>query len=180
LEAFVNKFLDALFKGIEILIAFFLAVMIFLVFANVVLRYLFSKGFAWSEEIARLCFIYLVYLGSIGAMRDNRHLLIDSILGRIPVLWQKIIYSLVQICIIWLMGILTVGSWGLAVQNLHDKWVATHFPTFLVYTAGIITGIAITVIAVANLFRLFILKISVPELIKTRDDTDDNSFTDVQ
>jgi TRAP-type C4-dicarboxylate transport system permease small subunit len=180
LEAFVKKILDALFRGTEILIAFFLAVMIFLVFANVVLRYLFSKGFVWSEEIARLCFIYLVYLGSIGAMRDNRHLLIDSILGRIPVLWQKIIYTLVQICIIWLMGILTAGSWGLTVQNLHDKWVATQFPTFLVYSAGLITGIAIMIIALANLFRLFILKIPVAELIKIRDDTDDNSSVDVQ
>lgn len=176
----MKKVLDTLFKGIEILIAFFLAVMITLVFANVVLRYLFSRGFAWSEEIARLCFIYLVYLGSIGAMRDNRHLLIDSFLGRIPVLCQKIIYALVQICIIWLMGILTAGSWGLAAQNLHDKWVTTHFPTFLVYTAGIITGVAIGIIALANMFRMFVLKIPVPELIKIRDDPDDNPFSEAQ
>jgi TRAP-type C4-dicarboxylate transport system permease small subunit len=169
----VKKFLDTLFKGTEILIAFFLAVMILLVFTNVVLRYLFSKGFAWSEEIARLCFIYLVYLGSIGAMRDNRHLLIDSILGRVPVLWQKIIYTLVQICIIWLMGILTVGSWGLVVQNLRDRWVATQFPTFLVYASGVVTGVAIMIIAVANLFRMFILKIPVPDLIKIRDESDE-------
>ena len=44
----MKKILDTLFKGTEILIAFFLAVIITLVFANVVLRYLFSRGFAWS------------------------------------------------------------------------------------------------------------------------------------
>ena len=49
----MKKF-DLLFRGVEVLMAFFLAVMIFLVFANVVLRYLFSTGFAWSEEVARL------------------------------------------------------------------------------------------------------------------------------
>jgi TRAP-type C4-dicarboxylate transport system permease small subunit len=180
LEVLVKKFLDTLFKGTEILIAFFLVLMIFLVFANVVLRYFFSKGFAWSEEIARLCFIYLVYLGSIGAMRDNRHLLIDSLLSRIPVLWQRIVYALVQIGIIWLMGILTVGSWGLVIQNLRDRWVATHFPSFLVYAAGVITGVAIMIIAVANLFRMAILKIPVPDLIKIRDDADETEFVDVQ
>ena len=177
----MKKILDTLFKGTEILIAFFLAVMITLVFANVVLRYLFSRGFAWSEEIARLCFIYLVYLGSIGAMRDNRHLLIDSILIRVPLLWQKIIYAIVQVGIVWLMVILARGSWGLVVQNLRDRWVATQFPTFLVYAVGLITGIAIGIIALANLFRLFILKVPVPDLIKIRDEGDDGGqFVDVQ
>ena len=76
----MKKVIDKIFHGLEILIAIFLAIMIFLMFMNVVLRYLFSKGFAWSEEIARICFIYLVYLGSIEAAKDNRHLLIDTVL----------------------------------------------------------------------------------------------------
>jgi TRAP-type C4-dicarboxylate transport system permease small subunit len=171
----MKKFLDVLFHGVEILIAVFLAVMILLVFGNVVARYVFSKGFAWSEEIARLCFIYLVYLGSIGAMRDNRHLLIESVLVRVPALAQKIIYTLVQLTIIWLMGILTAGSWGLVVQNLRDRWVATQYPTFLVWGIGILTGVAIIIIAVANIFRLFVLKIPVTELITVRQESDDEN-----
>jgi TRAP-type C4-dicarboxylate transport system permease small subunit len=176
----VKKCLNALFKGTEILIAFFLALMILLVFVNVILRYLFSTGFAWSEEIARLCFIYLVYLGSIGAMRDNRHLLIDGFLLRVPAAAQKILYALIQICIIWLMALLTQGSWGLVVQNLRDSWVATHFPTFLVYAAGLVTGIAIMIIAAANLFRLIILKIPVSELVKVHDDSEDDLLANIQ
>jgi TRAP-type C4-dicarboxylate transport system permease small subunit len=168
----VKKVLDTLFRGVEILIAFFLAVMIILVFMNVVFRYLFSKGFAWSEEIARLCFIYLVYLGSIGAMRDNQHLIIDSILSRVPVIAQRIIYFLVQTGIIWLMVILIRGSWGLVIQNLRDNWVATKFPTYLVYAAGIVTGVAIGIIALANLFRLVVLKMPVADLLKIRDDAE--------
>ena len=156
----MKKF-DLLFRGVEILMAFFLAVMIFLVFANVVLRYLFSTGFAWSEEVARLCFIYLVYLGSIGAMRDNEHLLIDSVLTRIPALYQKIVYFLVQASIIWVMVILTRGSWQLVLQNYHDRWVATQFPVFLVYGIGVVTGVSIIIIALANMYRLIVAKMSV-------------------
>lgn len=174
----MKKMLDTLFKAIEILIAFFLAVMIILVFMNVLFRYLFSKGFAWSEEIARLCFIYLVYLGSIGAMRDNQHLIIDSILSRVPVIAQRIIYFLVQAGVIWLMVILTQGSWGLVLQNLHDNWVATKFPTFLVYASGIITGIAIGTIALVNIFRLIVMKMPVAALLAIRDDTEADQMQD--
>jgi TRAP-type C4-dicarboxylate transport system permease small subunit len=165
----MKRFLNTLFKGVEILIAIFLAVMIVLVFMNVVLRQ-FNKGFAWSEEIARRCFIYLVYLGTIGAMRDNRHLLIESLLLRVPRVAQKIVYAIVQITIIWLMVILTQGSWGLTIQNLHDNWVATKFPTWLVYAVGVLTGVSIIIIAAANLFRMVFFKMSVEELIKAHDD----------
>ncbi len=161
----MNNFINRLFKGIEILIAIFLAVMITLVFANVVLRYLFNKGFAWSEEIARLCFIYLVYLGSIEAAKDNRHLLIDSILIKIPENLQKLVYILIQGTIIWLMYLLTFGSWGLMLQNAHDKWVATHFPIAGVYLAGFILGLSIIVISIVNIVRLIFFKKSVAELI---------------
>ncbi|MDR1709489.1 MAG: TRAP transporter small permease [Candidatus Accumulibacter sp.] len=167
----MKKFLDKLFRGVEILMAVFLTVMIVLVFMNVILRYVFSSGFAWSEEVARLCFIYLVYLGSIGAMRDNQHLIIDSLLTRIPVWAQKSLYFLIQASIIWVMGILTVGSWHLVVQNLNDRWVATQYPIFLVYAIGVVTGVSIIVIALANLYRLFALKLSVAELVSVREDS---------
>ena len=175
----MNKF-NALFRGIEILIAFFLAVMIALVFANVVLRYCFSTGFAWSEEIARLCFIYLVYLGSIGAMRDNQHLGLDSVLARVPERAQKVIYFLVQVAIIWVMVILTQGSWQLVIHNLADRWVANQSPVFLVYGVGLITGIAIIILALTNIYRLAVLKISVNALLSIRDESSSPQMDNIQ
>lgn len=168
--------LNLLFRSIEALMAFFLAVMIVLVFTNVVLRYVFSTGFEWSEEIARLCFIYLVYLGAIGAMRENQHLIIDSVLSRIPDIWQKAIYFLVQVGIIWMMVVLTRGSWQLVMQNLGDRWVATQFPIYLVYAVGLVTGVSIIVIALANLYRLVVLKRPVGELLSVRHEPEQDAM----
>ena len=168
--------LNLLFRSIEALMAFFLVVMIVLVFTNVVLRYVFSTGFEWSEEIARLCFIYLVYLGAIGAMRENQHLIIDSVLSRIPDIWQKAIYFLVQVGIIWMMVVLTRGSWQLVMQNLGDRWVATQFPIYLVYAVGLVTGVSIIVIALANLYRLVVLKRPVSELLSVRHEPEQDAM----
>lgn len=168
--------LNLLFRSIEALMAFFLAVMIVLVFTNVVLRYVFSTGFEWSEEIARLCFIYLVYLGAIGAMRENQHLIIDSVLSRTPDIWQKAIYFLVQAGIIWMMVVLTRGSWQLVMQNLGDRWVATQFPIYLVYAVGLVTGVSIIVIALANLYRLVVLKRPVGELLSVRHEPEQDAM----
>lgn len=167
-------FLNRLFRGIEILMAILLALMILFVFTNVIMRYVFSTGLAWSEEVARLCFIYLVYLGTIGAFRDNRHLGVETILEKVPPIAQKAMYVLVQAIIIWMMVLLAAGSWDLAMQSANDRWVATQFPRSLVNGIGVVTGGAIVLIALANLYRLFIMRLSVPELIAVRDEDQDD------
>jgi TRAP-type C4-dicarboxylate transport system permease small subunit len=162
----VKKLMDGLFRGVEILIAIFLAVMIVLVFMNVVLRYLFSTGLVWSEEITRLCFIFLVYLGAIIAARENRHLLIDTLLYKAPGIAKIVIYTLIQACIVWLMVILVLGSGGLVAQSFQDKWVTTKFPSWIVWASGILTGASIAIISVANLYQLLVKKVPVLTLIK--------------
>ena len=165
-------FLNRLFRAVEIMIAVFLGMMILLVFMNVIGRYIFSIGFVWSEEVARLCFIFLVYLGSIEAMRDNRHLFIDSLMLKVPKLLQTVIYAFSQGVIIWLMVILTRGAWGLVIQNLNNVWIATRFPSFIVHFFGCLLGASIVIIALLNLVRHFVFKVPVSELIKIRDDVD--------
>ena len=168
----MNSLLNRLFRVIEVMIAIFLGTMIALMFMNVLGRNLFNVGFVWSEEIARLCFIFLVYLGSIEAMRDNRHLLIDTFLLKFPKLFQNIIYALTQVCIIWLMFILTRGAWALVVLNLRNVWIVTRVPSYIVHFFGCLLGASVILIAVMNLVRLFVLKIPVNELIRMRGTSD--------
>ncbi|HWQ78639.1 MAG TPA: TRAP transporter small permease [Anaerovoracaceae bacterium] len=152
-----------LFKIIEIVIAIFLGVMIFFTFLNVVLRQ-FNRGFAWSEELTRICFIYLVYLGSIVAARENRHLMIDTLINKVPPTVQKVLYVMIQGTIIWLMGVLATGAFQNAWHNRNDFWVVTHFPVFFVHFAGALLGSAVIIISLVNLFRMLILRVSVLEL----------------
>jgi len=164
----MNKLIARLFRVIEIMIALFLGLMILLVFVNVLARYLFSMGFVWSEEIARLCFIFLVYLGSVEAMRDNRHLLVDTLLLKVPRLLQIGIYASTQVGIIWIMYRLTQGAWRVVLMTRYNVWIATGFPSHFVHFFGCILGVSIMLISVLNLVRLFVFKMPVEELIKMR------------
>ena len=166
--------IDKLFKGLEIVIAIFLGVMIFFTFLNVVLRQ-FGLGFAWSEEVTRICFIYLVYLGSIIAARENRHLMIDTLLTKLPPLGQKILYFILQGIIIWMMGVLASGAIQNAWKNRNDFWVATHFPVFMVHFAGFLLGASIIVISLVNLYAVFFKKESVLERFGVQSDDEEAS-----
>ena len=166
----MTRFLNTLFRGVEILMAVLLAVMVLLMFLNVILRFVFSTGFVWSEEVTRLSFIYLVYLGTVAAFRDNRHLGVDTLLEHVPPIVQKVLYAVVQLIIIWVMWLLVQGSWDLAVQSRNDQWVATQYPRSLIMGAGVVTGAAIVLIALGNLYRLLIMKSPVADLLAVKDD----------
>ena len=171
----MDKILDKLFRGVEILIGIFLAIMITLTFTNVVMRYFFSSGFSWSEEVARLCFIYLVYLGTIGAFRDNQHLGVEMLVEKASPFFKKLLYTLIQLMVIWMMVWLALGSWQLAMQSMGDRWVATQYPRALVNGIGVVTGVSVSLIALANLYKLFFLKRSVPDLMKVTDSDPDHA-----
>ena len=41
--------------------------------AQIVLRFVFEMGFAWTEEIARVMFIWVIFLGAVVGMRRHLH-----------------------------------------------------------------------------------------------------------
>ena len=84
----MNRWVDGACRVIEGLIALMLAVMVVLVFGNVVLRYGFNSGITVSEEISRWLFIWMTFLGAVVALRERGHLGVDMVVQRLP-RWGK-------------------------------------------------------------------------------------------
>jgi TRAP-type C4-dicarboxylate transport system permease small subunit len=80
----VTRILDALEKILRVLASCFFVVMVSSISYQIVLRYVFTKANAWSEELARYSFVWLVMLaGSVGTRRA-RHMNIDFLLNKLP------------------------------------------------------------------------------------------------
>ena len=75
----MTMIVEGYFKLLKVVIAFFLAVMVVMVFGNVVLRYGFNSGITVSEELSRWSLVWLVFLGAIVALREHQHLGVDSL-----------------------------------------------------------------------------------------------------
>ena len=79
-----SKFMDGLVKVIKLVILVASVVMLASMAYQVVMRYFFHKGNAWSEELARLMCIWVVMLGAAVATRIYAHLQIDVFINLIP------------------------------------------------------------------------------------------------
>ena len=71
----VFRWLDKYFE--EIFLGVFMFIMTTVIALQVFMRYVLQDSLPWSEELARYCFIWLVYLGISYAVKTERHMRID-------------------------------------------------------------------------------------------------------
>lgn len=84
-----NRLGRASVRALEAAIVISLATMAVLVFGNVVLRYAFDSGIAMSEELARLLFVWMIFLGAILASAQHAHIGFNSLVQRLPATGRK-------------------------------------------------------------------------------------------
>jgi len=74
----MTKALDLLYRGLQILLTVLMGVLIVPVVLQIVSR--FSPAiphFIWTEEVARFCFIWVIMIGAMIAVRDGSHFDLD-------------------------------------------------------------------------------------------------------
>ncbi|MGY3426069.1 TRAP-type C4-dicarboxylate transport system permease small subunit [Bradyrhizobium sp. F1.13.4] len=107
-------------------IAAFLAVMVVLVFGNVVLRYGFNSGIAISEELSRWLLVWLTFLGAVVAMREHAHLGVDAIVRMLPAVGKRFCFIINYCLMLFADWLLLSGSWRQTIINIDDRAPATR------------------------------------------------------
>ena len=79
-----SRALDGLDRGARWAIVAGSAVMILIVTAQVVLRYLFNTSIDWSEEVSRLLFVWSMFLAIPLGIREGAHVGIELLTSHIP------------------------------------------------------------------------------------------------
>lgn len=157
-----------------------LALMVVMVFSNVVLRYLFNSGITASEELARFCFIWLVFVGSVVAMKERAHLGVDSLISRLP-RGGKVVFVLVSnTLMLWVCYLFFVGSWRQTVVGWGTLKPATGIPMAFHYATGLVMSLGIAVILAGNTWRVLCGKASDAELIQIVESEDIESAEEAE
>jgi hypothetical protein len=103
----MGRILDLYCTVLKFVIALCLAVMVVLVFGNVVLRYGFNSGITTSEELSRWLLVWLTFLGAIVAVREHAHLGVDSLVRMLSPAGKRICF-IVNYCLMlyadWLVA----------------------------------------------------------------------------
>lgn len=151
IEGRLARIVDGGFKVVEGVLVLILAVMVAIVFSNVVLRYGFASGVIVSEEVSRVLFVWLTFLGAVPVMRQHGHLGVEMLVGRLPATGRRLCRA---VCDLLIVGCCIVFGWGAYEQTLLNA--ANHapvsgIPTGWTYAAGLVSAVGIGALAIADL-----------------------------
>jgi TRAP-type C4-dicarboxylate transport system permease small subunit len=164
--------IDRFCRLLDLLIAAFLAVMVVMVFGNVVLRYVFNSGIAVSEELSRWLFVWMTFIGAIVALKEHGHLGTDMLVSRLGRRGKIVCMVLSQLLMLWVTWLLLQGSWTQTLINKDVEAPVTGAPMALVYLAGVAFAVPALLLLAAQLFRTLTGRLRDDELVMVQESED--------
>lgn len=157
--------IDRFCSLLNLLIALCLAVMVIMVFGNVVLRYVFNSGIAASEEISRWLFVWLTFLGAIVALKENSHLGTDMLVSRLPLWGKKLCLVLGHVLMLYITWLLFSGALAQTKINWDVEAPVTGAPMAIIYLAGVVFAVCAGVLLLRQLWLALSGQLSESELV---------------
>ena len=151
----LQKLIDRYCQLLSVVIVACLALMVVLVFGNVVLRYAANSGIAMSEELSRWLFVWMTFLGAVVAMRDHAHLGTDMVVGKLPVWGKKACLFVGYGLMLFICWLLFKGSLDQTRINLTTTSATMEVSMAWFYSSGMVfaAGVFVSGITTAKLFK---------------------------
>ena len=162
--------IDRVCKVLEAVIGFMLAVMVVLVFGNVVLRYGFNSGITISEELSRWLLVWLTFLGAIVAVREHTHLGVDTLVRKLSPMGKRICFIINYCLMLYADWLLLAGSWRQTIINLDDRAPATGLSLGIFYFVGVVFGVSAGIMLLYDLFRVVSGQASESDLVAVKEE----------
>lgn len=176
----LNTLIDRYCRLINLLIALALAIMVVLVFGNVVLRYAFNSGIAVSEELSRWLFVWITFLGAVSAIKENAHLGTDMLVSRLPVAGKKVCMVLGQVLMLYITWLFFQGSWQQTVINWDVEAPVTGASTAIFYASGVVFSVCAAGLIVLQLLRVLTGQLREDELVMIKESEEQDELEALQ
>ncbi len=106
------KWLKILEDNIEAwMINFLLANIVFWIFLQVIMRYVFSNSLPWSEEFVRWCFIWFIWIGVSYGFKTRKHISVTALINLLPKRLFDFTNLVVNAIVLWCMVKLFIYGW---------------------------------------------------------------------
>jgi len=168
----MNRLIDGYCRLLEWAIVLMLALMVLLVFGNVVLRYAANSGITVSEELSRWLFVWMTFLGAIIAVKEHAHLGTDMLVSRLGPTGKKVCLALGQVLMLYTTWLLFSGSLAQARINLDVEAPVSGLSVGIFYGAGVVFAVSTALLLLRELWRTVSGQLRDDELVMVQESED--------
>lgn len=134
----MQAFLGALDRAIRAVLVGIVGVMVALVAAQVVARYVLNTSIDWADEIARLAFVATVFLGIAVAVRARAHIGITLLADALPPRPRSMLRRAVLLGCAALSALVAYEAAAIAIEQWDEQMISVALSSgwFLVPVAA--------------------------------------------
>lgn len=141
-------------KAVEAVTVALLAMMVVLVFGNVVLRYIFNSGITITEEVSRWMFVWVTFLGSVVALKERGHLGTEFLVGHLGPFGRKLCLVAGYLLMLMVCWLVFKGAFEQTRLNWNVSAPSSGASLAWFYSAGIVFAVSAAIILLVDLLRL--------------------------
>jgi len=137
---------------LSVLMVACLAVMVVMVFGNVVLRYGFNSGIAVSEEVSRWLFLWVIFMGATVAVFEKTHMGTDMLVLLLPAALQRFVRVISDLLMLFVTWLMFTGSLAQTRINWDVLAPVTEVSMAWMYVSGLVFAASTGLMLLADLW----------------------------
>lgn len=126
-----------------------------IVFCAVVLRYAFNNPIGWSDELAKICFTWLVFLGGALGLKRGAHISIDALVQMLPGKLRKLVAAAADVLVLVLLLVIVYYGALIAAMTAGVTTPSLGVPVAVVYAAAPVSALVMTVHQLRRMFSSY-------------------------
>lgn len=146
--SFLQKLCRIVFKALEWFAMICMVVLTCIVFTDVILRYIFKQGFAWTQEIATLMLVWFSLIGMAIGVLEKIHISIEMFTAKLPAKAIGVLESINHLLIAVFGGLMVYFGGLIMNMTKMSTMPATKMPSAVLYVILPLSGILVLLNAV--------------------------------
>ena len=148
----ILAFFDLVDSFVKIVCTVVTGLMATTVVAQVVFRYILKDPLVWTEELSRYLLIWSAFVGASSLIKTKENMAVDFFIEKAPLIFQRIIKSIVALTIIAFLSLLLYYSLLVYPKvSMRQMTPALQISMFYVQLA-VIVGIILMILQQVNAF----------------------------
>jgi TRAP-type C4-dicarboxylate transport system permease small subunit len=135
----------------EVLCAAVLALLIVFLVISVFSRYAMDLGLPWSDELARLLFVWIVLVGFAVAVRHRANVGVDWLVAKLSPRNRRIVVVAQDVVVLAFAVFFTWEAWVTVGFSLMQSLPALDITIAWLYGSALVAGVLMMIFGVANL-----------------------------
>lgn len=160
----LEKIIDRYCRLLSALMVLCMAVMVVMVFGNVVMRYGFNSGITISEELSRWLFLWVVFLGAVVAIRERAHMGTDMLVAKLPRPLQKLVLLIGHLLMLFVTWLLFKGCLQQVKLNWDVEAPVSGFSQAWADGSGLLFAVSSGVLLLIEVWRIATGRLSLDDL----------------